>query len=882
MPSVAKLFPTYSEIPTKIPQPVWITLRLVTLSITLWLIYFLATNPAIGLRLIWGLLIPLLPLSFVVIPGLWRQICPMAFLNQIPRTLGFSLNYTLPVRWKNLSFYVSAAAFFIIVSFRHISLNQNSDVLAYVLVAALVCSFTGGVVFKGRSGWCGTFCPLAPIQRTYGQAPVVLVKNGYCPSCLGCQKNCYDFNPRAAIHADLADPDPWYAGHKEFFIAALPGFILGFFLAKSPAETGIDEYYLHLALWTGLSLGVYMTLTRLVWISKYKVSLAFAMAAQVIFYWYAAPVILATIASMVHVEFSPQSRVAVLVVVSLFVVAVFVNGLRSEREYKEATAPAAAEPRVGINADALRAAGGSAGGNMVVDRGSGRSFPADPGKSLLQGVESAGVTIDFGCRMGMCGADPIVIVEGEDCLSPPSDDELATLRRLGLEGRARMACVCRPLQGGVTIDSKMNPRDLPEPVEKAPDVDLGVATGIQKVVIIGNGTAGMTAASEIRRLSPSCQIDVVARESALLYNRMAIGRLVYGRTAMAGLHLLPADWHEKKNVTMWLNTIATGIDLAQRTVSLGTGEELPYDRLILAQGSSALAPSVPGGDLPGNFVLREANDAMAIRAWRQKHGCRTAVVIGGGVLGIEAADALKHLNLKVVILQRGHRLMDRQLDKRGSAILTRYLEALGISVKVGASIARVNGAERVTSIELASGEVIDAEIVVACAGIEPNIAIAKAAGLKSNRGVIVDDRLRTSDSHVFAVGDVAELPGTVGGLWAVSTAQATAAVATMFGREDSYVPPSTLVSLKMDGIDVKGFGLTEPANDAQEVFRSAEDHADEHRSLIVENGRIVGAVFVGPPGVGEFVGPVIQKNPDMTPVLAELRQGNWDALGRLL
>ena len=178
MPSVAKLFPTYSEIPTKIPQPVWITLRLVTLSITLWLIYFLATNPAIGLRLIWGLLIPLLPLSFVVIPGLWRQICPMAFLNQIPRTLGFSLNYTLPVRWKNLSFYVSAAAFFIIVSFRHISLNQNSDVLAYVLVAALVCSFAGGVVFKGRSGWCGTFCPLAPIQRTYGQAPVVLVGKG--------------------------------------------------------------------------------------------------------------------------------------------------------------------------------------------------------------------------------------------------------------------------------------------------------------------------------------------------------------------------------------------------------------------------------------------------------------------------------------------------------------------------------------------------------------------------------------------------------------------------------------------------------------------------------------------------------------------------------
>ena len=881
--AAAKRFPNYTEIPTKVPAFVWGILRVATLLFAFWLIYLLATAQSLGLTLVWALLIPLLPISFAAIPGLWRQICPMAFLNQLPRIFGFGLNYTLPVRLKNLAYYVASISFFLIVSLRHISLNHDPKMAGYVLLAASICALVGGIVFKGRSGWCGTFCPLAPIQRAYGQAPVVLVKNGYCPSCVGCQKNCYDFNPRAAIHSDLTDSDPWYSGHKEFFIAALPGFIVAFFLAQDPAETGIAAYYLHLGLGMAMSLGIYMTVTRLVRISTYKASLSFSMAALTIFYWFAAPIVLSTLSKLSGLTFPAWSSHAFLFAVAIFALAVVFNGLRAELEFRQATAPAASEPRVTVDAGVLRGAGLADAENLVVDRGSGRNFPADPNKSLLQGIESVGVSIDFGCRMGMCGADPIAIVEGGDALSKPTDDEIATLRRLGLEGRARMACVCRPLRGGVVVDTKMNPRDLPEPLEQQPEVDLGLESGISKVVIIGNGTAGMTAASEIRRLSPSCQIDVVAKESLLLYNRMAIGRLVYGRTAMAGLHLLPPDWTEKKNVTMWLNTIASGIDLANRRVELGTGETLEYDRLVLAQGSSALVPPTPGITLPGCFVLREASDAMAIRAWRQSHRCRTAVVVGGGVLGIEAADALKHLNLNVVILQRGHRLMDRQLDERGSAILTRYLDAVGISVKVGVAVARLKGDDRVRSVELATGEEIEADIFVVCAGIQPNIAIAKAAGLKVNRGVIVDEWLRTSDPNVFAVGDAAELPGAIGGLWAVSTAQATAAVATMLGRETRYVPPSTLVSLKMDGIDVKGFGLTEPTRDTQEVISSTEERSDEHRLLIIESDRIAGAVFVGPPGIGKFIGPLVQKNPEVTPaVLAELRQGNWAALGNLL
>lgn len=147
------------------------------------------TEPELGFALFWKLLIPSLPLLFAVAPGVWRQICPMAFVNQLPRAFGFSREMTLPVAAKNLAYFISVLAFFFLVSLRHIYFNQEPLAWMVLVFSALGLAFLGGVFFKGRSGWCGTFCPLAPIQKAYGHAPVVTVKNGYCPTCVGCQKN---------------------------------------------------------------------------------------------------------------------------------------------------------------------------------------------------------------------------------------------------------------------------------------------------------------------------------------------------------------------------------------------------------------------------------------------------------------------------------------------------------------------------------------------------------------------------------------------------------------------------------------------------------------------------------------------------------------------
>lgn len=213
---------------------------------------------------------------------------------------------------------------------------------------------------------------------------------------------------------------------------------------------------------------------------------------------------------------------------------------------------------------------------------------ADIGMSLLDVAESSGQAIEAGCRMGVCGADPVSIVDGMGCLSPAEADELKTLNRLGLGKSSRMACCARIQGGDVTVSL------TPERADTTASRPVRYDRSIVSVVVIGNGIAGVTAADFLRRGHPDCEIHVVGAEPHGLYNRMGISRLVYGRSAMQGLYLLPEQWYDEHGVTAWLNTWATSIHLRSQVVRLGTGEALPYDRLILAMGSSAAVPTLPG------------------------------------------------------------------------------------------------------------------------------------------------------------------------------------------------------------------------------------------------------------------------------------------------
>jgi len=908
----AVLFANYTQRPKQGADALWLVLRIVVLVLALGEIALLFLQPRLGLALFWTVAVPLLPGLWALAPGLWRQVCPMAFLNQLPRTLGLEVKRALPAAARYWSYLVGVALLVAMVALRRPLLNGDGWATGAMCAVALVLALLGGLAFKGRSGWCGTFCPLAPVQRSHGQAPVVVVRNGYCPTCVGCQKNCIDFNPRAAIHGDLADNDPRHATQRLWFMATLPGLIVGYYtLGPVLDQGGLGAWLAALAAAGLAAAGLFLLLRALFATTAYRMASVFSAAALLLYYAWAGPVLMGGLASVAETLAAlptlPSTPAAPavpewLLQASRFiglpiVVAVWRASLAGERAYQALERG----DSVRIDDSRLKSAGsGAAAGDAargapieIYERRSGKRFTAAPGKTLLESMEVAGVPIEFGCRSGLCGADPVGIVEGHEHLDEPGSDEAATLKRLGLTGRARLACSARTC-GPLTIDCdarSVPPRASAEPA--APRIDRALEGGIQRVVIVGNGVAGMTVAEALRDASPSLAIDIVSGEPHHFYNRMALGRVVYNRQAMQGMYLLPDTWYAEQRINVWLNTVAVAIKRDERVVHLGTGESLPYDRLVLATGARAASPSPHFKECSNAFVLRSAAHAQAIRAAVQQGRSRRAVVIGGGVLGVEAAEALRHLGLDVMLVHRGTRLMDRQLDAEGAQRLTAFLENSGITVLTEARLKHFEiEAGRIQAMQLEDGRRIEGELYVACAGVNPNVSLAREAGLAVGRGIKVDARMATDDPLIFAVGDAAEPPTAgPGGLWPVAVQHGRVAAEALLvpvvpppvapesapSAGPAADAPRIVLQLKSEGIDLRSFGDlgAPPQGEGIEVL-TADPSAVEWWRLVLQEGRVLAAVYVGPPGTSQALTRALQGGADLTPCLAALRQRQLD------
>jgi len=865
----AKFFDNYTKIPRLLPASLWYAARGLVFIGALGCAAWLLVAPKTGLTFFWGLVVPSLPALLVIAPGVWRQVCPMALSNQIPRMLNFSRAKDLPPLLKSNAFAIAILLFVGAVLLRASLLNRDATVLAMFLLACLVVPFFGGLIFKGRSGWCGTICPLGPIQRVYGQAPLVVVPNGYCPTCLGCQKTCYDFNPRGAIFSDINDDDPRYAGQRRFFYGLLPGLILGYFLQEQSPSYGLGVHALIIIGACIASAGLFNFLLNFLYVSPYRLANSFGAIALTAFYFFSLPNMLRALGTLGGFTMPDWLAGSAGLLSPLIAALLIMSGSRSEKHYKavleKAETPSVDQSRKSLK-DRLAANDGSI---SIEDRETGAVFPAKADQSLLEAMEAAGLKINYGCRSGLCGADPVVITEGEEHLSAPSDDETATLRRLGLEGRARLACVCQT-KGPIVVDRDLKAAASRTPSKpKEPAIDKALAANLTHVVIIGNGVAGISTAEALRRESPSAKIDIVTNESFHFYNRMALGRLIYGRAGMDGLHLLPDDWYGNNQVEVWRNTLATAIDREAKLVRLGTGESLPYDKLVLATGGTPTPPDKNYGHYPNAFVLRTAEDAQLIRRYVQTHGSHSAIVIGGGVLGIEAADALHHLGISVSVLHRNGWLMERQLDLEGALKLTSYLQSLGIRVVSNARIKTFDGDKVLTGVTLQSGMELKADLFIACAGIIPNIALAEKSGLAVKRGILVNGSMQTSDPHIYAVGDVAELPGAIGGLWPIAGLHAASAVAHMFGEEKAYQAPRLMVQLKCDGIDLRSFGEIE-CGDSDRVMTARSNDLAWWR-IVLRGDDVIGGVFVGPPGTSKSITKLFQSGGDKERMLKELR-----------
>ncbi len=288
-------FPNMMQMQIRVPRRVWIAVRFITLALVVVHIATVFVWPEWVLTITWKILVILAPITFFIAPGFWRNICPLAAANQLPRLLNFTRGLVLPEVVRDNAYLVALGLFVAIIPLRYLFFHDSGVAVAVFLIVIFGLAFTGGLLFKGKSGWCSQFCPLLPIQRAYGQTPFIMVRNSHCEPCVGCAKNCFDFNPRVAYLADLNDSDHRWTSQRKIFIGMLPGFIFGFNYAGLDAE---EVWYLVYGLTfvpAMVSLGVFFILDTVARVSTHKISAVFAMIALNLYYWYSLPTLLGQI-----------------------------------------------------------------------------------------------------------------------------------------------------------------------------------------------------------------------------------------------------------------------------------------------------------------------------------------------------------------------------------------------------------------------------------------------------------------------------------------------------------------------------------------------------------------------------------------------------------
>jgi nitrite reductase [NAD(P)H] large subunit len=365
----------------------------------------------------------------------------------------------------------------------------------------------------------------------------------------------------------------------------------------------------------------------------------------------------------------------------------------------------------------------------------------------------------------------------------------------------------------------------------------------EPLVIIGNGMAAMRLVEELsRRALGRYAIAVVGEEPRLAYNRVLLSSVLAREIAQNEIELKTAAWWRERGVTLLYGHGATAVDPDIRRVRLANGATLPFTRLVLATGSRPIRLNVPGMDLPGVLTFRDLGDVAAIGA--AASGGAKAVVIGGGLLGLEAAYGLAKAGARVAVVHLMDRLMERQLDARAALMLKRAVEARGIAVHLNAETVAIRGHGRTEAVALKDGHELAADLVVVATGIRANVDLARGADLAIDRGIVVDDHLRTSRPGIHAIGECAEHRGVCYGLVEPAYEQARVLAAHLAGERAVYGGSVLATNLKVSGVNVFSAGdfLGGPGTE-QIVFSDAG--LATYKKLVIAEGRLTGAVLFG-------------------------------------
>lgn len=367
----------------------------------------------------------------------------------------------------------------------------------------------------------------------------------------------------------------------------------------------------------------------------------------------------------------------------------------------------------------------------------------------------------------------------------------------------------------------------------------------EKLVVIGNGMAGCRAVQEVLKRDPDCyEITIFGAEPRVNYDRIMLSPVLAGEKSFADIVINDEAWYADNGITLHVGRTVRQIDLARRSIVADDGQAWPYDRLILATGSDPIRLPLPGSDLAGVVTFRDLDDVEAMTAASALPDSR-AVVIGGGLLGIEAAYGLARRGMKATVVHLMDVLMERQLDASAGFLLTEAMLARGVETVLEAQSEEIVGEEgRVKGLKLKDGRVLPCDLLVMSVGIRPNVALAKAAGLDVGRGVVVDDQMRTSDPYVYAVGECVEHRGQCYGLVAPIWEMCRTLSETLTVGEAAYQGSVLSTRLKVSGVDVFSagkFGGGEGCEDI--VFRDAGRGV--YKRIVLEGGKVAGAVLFG-------------------------------------
>jgi len=365
----------------------------------------------------------------------------------------------------------------------------------------------------------------------------------------------------------------------------------------------------------------------------------------------------------------------------------------------------------------------------------------------------------------------------------------------------------------------------------------------EPLVIVGNGMAAARLVDELAKTALGrYAVAVIGEEPRLAYNRVLLSSVLAGETGSHEIELRPADWWRHRGVTVRYGYRVTEIDVGRRELKIEGEESMEYSKLVLATGSTPLRLNLPGADLAGVHTFRDTRDVDLLLTLAAAK--RRVVVVGGGLLGLEAAYGLAKAGAPVTLVHLMDRLMERQLDGPAADLLKTLVERKGIRILLNASTARIHGDGHVEAVELADGSRIEADAVIFAAGIKPNAALAKEAGIAVNRGIVVNDVMQTSSPDIFALGECAEHRGTCYGLVEPAYEQARVLARHLAGRPTAYQGSVVSTNLKVSGVSVFSAGDF-MGGEGSESLVLTDRRRGTYKKLVIADGRLTGAVLIG-------------------------------------